>query len=66
MPDIRPAQMNAVAILATNPLVRAAVLADLRAKVEALSLMWDADRDYEDGYEAAKRDMLGLIDGSSE
>lgn len=36
----------------------------LRAKVDALGSMSDADWDYADGYEAAKRDVLDLIDGS--
>lgn len=37
-------------------------LAYLRAKIEALSLMSDTDHDYNDGYEAAKRDVLDLFD----
>jgi len=40
--------------------------ATLRARVRALWLTSDTDHDYEDGYEAAKRDVLDLIDGGSD
>jgi len=60
MSDVRPAREIAIAVLATNPLVRAAVLADLRAQVEALP-GWDGAAVY-----VFRDDVLALIDGSSD